>query len=274
MAQKTFKQKSIMPFSINDLGISPELTEIQALMPIDPKDRENLKKDILESGEIRDPIKVYANGNGNYLILCGYNRWRIAQEIGWENVPIEVLNVSQSERQELVWKDNLNRRHLTREQKQRLIDHFLKTDPEQSDRNIAKKTGSDHKTVGDRRGKLESFGEIPRMESVKKSDGKSYSRPQKKTPTKAPVSSKKTGEVDFKQLARDYHFELHKVKADIEKMYNEYKKRERKHRLLAEKLLKKKDKEKGLFERERSRIYSEVSNELGIKFVFLRELLK
>ena len=190
MAQKGFKQKSIMPFSINDLGISPELTEVQALMPIDPKDRDNLKKDIEESGEIRDPVKVYVNGNGSYLILCGYNRWRIAQELGWENVPIEVLNLSPAERQELVWKDNLNRRHLTREQKQRLIDHFLKTDPEQSDRNIAKKTGSDHKTVGERRTKLESGGEIPHLKAVKGRDGKNYSKP---APTKAkPVKSVKS----------------------------------------------------------------------------------
>ena len=182
MAQKGFKQKSIMPFSINDLGISPELTEVQALMPIDPKDRENLKKDIEESGEIRDPVKVYVNGNGSYLILCGYNRWRIAQELGWENVPIEVLNLPPADRQELVWKDNLNRRHLTRDQKQRLIDHFLKTDPVQSNRDIAKKTGSDHKTVGERRTKLESGGEIPHLKAVKGRDGKNYSKP---APTKA-----------------------------------------------------------------------------------------
>ncbi len=191
MDQKVFKPASIMQFSINDLGISPELTEVQALMPIDPKDRENLKKDIEESGEIRDPVKVYINGNGSYLILCGYNRWRIAQELGWENVPIEVLNLSPAERQELVWKDNLNRRHLTREQKQRLIDHFLKTDPVQSNRDIAKKTGSDHKTVGERRSKLESGGEIPHLKAVKGRDGKNYSKPaqSKAKPVKAEKSS-------------------------------------------------------------------------------------
>ncbi len=172
MAQKIYKQKSIMPFSINDLGISPELVEVQALMPIDPRDRENLKKDILESGEIRDPIKVYVNKSGSYLILCGYNRWQIAQELGWANVPIEVLNMSPTERQELVWKDNLNRRHLTREQKQRLVDYFLKSDPVQSDRIIAKKSGSDHKTVGTVRTKLESTGEIPQLKKRKGADGK------------------------------------------------------------------------------------------------------
>ena len=117
--QKTIMVKSIMPFATEDIGISPELTEVQALMPIDTADRENLRRDIEESGEIRDPIKVYADKKGNYLILCGYNRWKIAQELGWPTVPIEIMNLSLKEREELVWKDNLNRRHLTTRQKQK-----------------------------------------------------------------------------------------------------------------------------------------------------------
>ena len=64
------------------------------------------------------------------------------------------------------------------------------------------------------------------------------------------------------------------MKSDLEKIYREYAKLAQKHNILAEKLLKKKDKEKGLFERERARIYSEVSKKLGSHFVFLREILK
>ena len=88
------------------------------------------------------------------------------------------------------------------------------------------------------------------------------------------AEGKQKPEVDFKQLARDYHFDLSKVKSDLEKIYREYAKLAQKHNILAEKLLKKKDKEKGLFERERARIYSEVSKKLGTHFVFLREILK
>jgi len=174
--QKEIKLKSIMPFATEDIGISPELTEVQALMPIDLSDRANLKRDIEESGEIRDPIKVYADKKGNYLILCGYNRWQIAQELGWPTVPIEIINMSQSEREELVWKDNLNRRHLTTRQKQNLIDHFLKLDPELSNRAIAKRTTTDDKTVGQRRKQLESGAEIPHLKTVKGMDGKEYSK--------------------------------------------------------------------------------------------------
>ncbi len=140
---------------------SPELIDVQALMPIDPADRERLKEDIAKDG-IRDAIKVYKNGN-KYYILGGYNRWRIAQELNISTVPVEVYHISPEERRDLVIKDNLNRRHLTRDQKQKLIEYFLRLEPEKSDRAIAKKTGSDHKTVGSVRRELESTGEIPQL---------------------------------------------------------------------------------------------------------------
>ena len=143
---------------------SPELVEVQALMPIDPADRERLKEDIAKDG-IRDAIKVYKNGS-KYYILGGYNRWRIAQELGISTVPVEIYHIGPEERRDLVIKDNLNRRHLTREQKQRLIAYFLKQNPEQSNRAIAEKTGSDDKTVGKVRKQLESGAEIPQLVSM------------------------------------------------------------------------------------------------------------
>lgn len=149
---------------------SPELVEVQALMPIDNADRERLKEDIAKDG-IRDAIKVYKDGS-KYYILGGYNRWRIAQELGIDTVPVEIYRLSPDERRDLVIKDNLNRRHLTREQKQRLIAFFLKQDPALSNRAIADKTGSDHKTVSSVRNKLESTGEIPQLDQRLGSDGK------------------------------------------------------------------------------------------------------
>jgi hypothetical protein len=56
---------------------------------------------------------------------------------------------------------NINRRHLTNEQKQALIEQLLKDAPECSDRAIAGKLKVDHKTVGAKRKKLEGSGEIP-----------------------------------------------------------------------------------------------------------------
>jgi ParB-like chromosome segregation protein Spo0J len=172
MTQKQFKIKSIQPISVNELQPSPELMEVQSFLPISAEDRERLKRDIEKSGEIRDPIKIYYDNDGNPMILGGFNRWHIAQELGWEFVPCEVMNVDPKERRELAIMDNLARRHMTREQKQKIVEMFLKNDPVQSDRTIAKKTGADHKTVGTVRSKLEATGEIPQLEKRAGADGK------------------------------------------------------------------------------------------------------
>jgi len=152
--------------------VSPELEEVQAYFPISAEDRERLKKDIQESGEIRDPIKVYYDNKDNCLILGGKNRWEIARELGWQFVPIEVFDLKPKDRRELALMDNLARRHMNADQKRRVIEMFLKNDPVQSNRIIAKKTGSDDKTVGSVRKKLETTAEIPQLKKRKGADGK------------------------------------------------------------------------------------------------------
>lgn len=162
------------------LQASPELVELQAYMPMSPEDRENLKKDIEATGEIRDPVKVY-HDKGVYFILGGYNRVQIARELNINVVPVDVYEGTTEERRELVVNDNLSRRHLTQKQKTSLIDFFLKKDPEQSNKTVAKKTGTTKETVKDRREKLEAGGEIRPVEKVKGADGKSYKKPAKKS---------------------------------------------------------------------------------------------
>jgi hypothetical protein len=78
---------------------------------------------------------------------------------------------------------NLHRRHITGEQKRDLIAKLLKAKPEVSNRQIAKQTKADHKTVAAVRGDLESVGEIPHLEKTVGADGKQYkSRANKKAP--------------------------------------------------------------------------------------------
>jgi hypothetical protein len=185
MNEKQFKNKAIRPMNPEELRMSPELAEVQPYMPISTEDRERLKKDIQDSGEIRDPIKVYFNGSGQCLIIGGKNRWEIARELKWQYVPVEVLELSPKQRRELAIMDNLARRHLSTSQKSMIIEMFLRNDPVQSNRIISKKTGTDHKTVGVIRSKLESVGEIPRVKEIRGSDGKNY--------TKAPAGGKKAG---------------------------------------------------------------------------------
>ena len=90
---ETFRQDSLT----NLLEPSPELLEVQNLMPMDSSDRNRLKEDIEQSGIIRDPIKVYKEGR-KFMILGGFNRWSIAVELGLETVPVEIYRVTEEER--------------------------------------------------------------------------------------------------------------------------------------------------------------------------------
>ena len=169
--------KKIQYYIPEKLRIAPELLEVQKLMPISDDDRDRLKKDIEKSGEIRDPLKVYMDKDYEYYILTGATRHSIALELGLETVPIEVIEIKSTKaRQEFAINDNLNRRHLTRDQKEALIKHFLKKNPKQSNRSIANKTGTDRRTVALVRGKSGGTNAPPEKQDnrVVGMDGKKY----------------------------------------------------------------------------------------------------
>lgn len=115
-----FSLREIFNCPVDRLAPSKELLGIQKMMEISTTDRETLKHDIKESGAIRDPIKAYRSGN-SFLILGGYNRWLIAKELKWNHVPVEVVNLDQEHRKNLVVDDNLSRRQLSDEQRTMLL---------------------------------------------------------------------------------------------------------------------------------------------------------
>jgi hypothetical protein len=67
---------------------------------------------------------------------------------------------------------NVQRRHLTAEQRREVIAKVLKAKPEQSNRQIAKQVRADDKTVATVRRELESTAEIPQLENTIGLDGK------------------------------------------------------------------------------------------------------
>jgi hypothetical protein len=79
---------------------------------------------------------------------------------------------------------NIQRRHLTAEQKRDLIAKVLKAKPEASNRTIAKQVKADDKTVGKVRKELEATAEIPQLTKTTGQDGKSR-------PTKRKVAGQK-----------------------------------------------------------------------------------
>jgi hypothetical protein len=82
---------------------------------------------------------------------------------------------------------NIHRRHLTAEQKRDAIAALLKEMPEQSNRQIAKQTKTDHKTVAAVRAEKESTGEIPQLEKTVGADGKARKQPTTKAKPDAPL---------------------------------------------------------------------------------------
>jgi len=168
------------------LQIAPELAEVQAFMPIDPADYENLKADIEKNG-IRDPLKVYQK-DGQSFLIAGFNRVKIAQELNiTDPLPVDTYKGTPAEYKELAIIDNLNRRHLTIAQKKKIAEYLIIADPKTPARQIAKKTGLTDKTAGKVKADLERRAEIPHVDKVTDSKGR---KQQAKKPVK--ISNAKT----------------------------------------------------------------------------------
>jgi hypothetical protein len=84
---------------------------------------------------------------------------------------------------------NIQRRHLTAEQKRELIATLIKAQPEKSNRQIAKTVKADDKTVGSVRRELERRAEVPHVET--RTDTKGRQQPARKTSAPKPAPAPK-----------------------------------------------------------------------------------
>jgi hypothetical protein len=123
-----------------------------------------LADDIKANGLI-EPIALYEG-----KILDGRNRYRACQLYGtqprFHELPADTNPVA------YVISKNIQRRHLTAEQKRALLATLIKIDPTKSNRQIADEAKVDHKTVGSVREGLEGSGEIPQLDATTGKDGK------------------------------------------------------------------------------------------------------
>jgi len=100
--------------SIDDIKEVPEYKE---LMP-ENNSYEELKGSIQQLGFL-DPIII----NKNYEILDGYTRYRIAKELGINEIPVEIYETSGREEElDIIVSFNLKRRHLSKDEIIALID--------------------------------------------------------------------------------------------------------------------------------------------------------
>ena len=101
-----------------------------------------LESDIVENG-VRVPITVAEDGR----IVDGHHRDEIARRHGL-HCPRVTASGSEDELRGLAFSLNVNRRHLSREQKRALIAESLKADPILRDRDHARRCGASPTTVG------------------------------------------------------------------------------------------------------------------------------
>jgi hypothetical protein len=108
-----------------------------------------------------------------------------------ECIPLPCRQVLGDDPDEISLSLNLHRRHLTAEQKNKLIDELLKANPERSDRATGRIVGRDHKTVAARRGELEANGEIPHTADRAEASGRK-ARGRKPTAVKREAKPRQT----------------------------------------------------------------------------------
>jgi hypothetical protein len=110
-------------------------------------------------------------------ILDGRNRYLALKQAGikptWENFRYLPKGV---EPWDYVVSENIQRRHLTQEQKREVIAGLLKADPTKSNRVVADTAKVSHHTVGEVRSELETTGQIAQLETTTGQDGKKRGR--------------------------------------------------------------------------------------------------
>ena len=155
----------------------------QVMPDLTPEEYQALKADIQKRGV---QVAVLIDEEGN--VLDGHHRRQIADELGIDCPHETRSGLTHAEKTNVALALNLARRHLTREQRQKIIAGCLLAAPEKSDREIAKATGADHKTVARRREQMESTWEIPQLDARVGQDGKARmaSKPPK---PRTPIAS-------------------------------------------------------------------------------------
>lgn len=216
---------------VSEIKISPELETVQKLMPISQEDYDRLKQSIEEDGKIREPLKGYQDKVGNFFLLSGWTRLKIASELGFKTVPVDFIEGldTKEKRESFAISENLDRRHFTTEQKRELTKYFLRLNPEKSDREISKQVGVDHKTVSKLREKEISRGEIPHVEK-KDSLGRKVGdkRPSKKASKTSQNQSSKVPKgkstIDPKKRIRELVSEIKTLETELNKKRKELQK--------------------------------------------------
>lgn len=170
--------------------------KFQVMPELSPDEYQELKADIAKNGVVV-PVLVDEDGN----IIDGHNRVQIAKELGIP-YPVEMRDdLDDAGKRGLAFALNLNRRHLNREQRRALIAESLKADPQLSNREHERRTGSHKNTVQSVREELESTGQIAQSDKRVSADGRERpsTQPERKPiadlPATAPITPEEVTEL-------------------------------------------------------------------------------
>ena len=154
----------------------------QVMPPLSSEEYQELHDDIKVNG-VLEPIHVDEEG----VVIDGHHRSKIANELGIVCPVITHDDLDDTGKRSLAFTLNLKRRHLSREQRRVLIAESLKSDPQLSNREHARRTGASDNTVGSVRRGLESTAQIAQSDKRLGADGRERpaSRPAPK-PEPAP----------------------------------------------------------------------------------------
>lgn len=131
-----------------------------------------IKESIATFGSLQ---RVIVDESGN--VIAGRLRKRACAELGVQ-CPTEVIAVTPDQSEQLAFELDFCRKHLSRDDKRNAAELLLKANPRNTDRQIGRACGLDHKTVGRIREDLEEEGELPQVEQRVGGDGKTYKFPR------------------------------------------------------------------------------------------------
>ena len=135
------------------------MTGYQVMPRLSAEEYADLEQSIKTDG-VLVPIIVSPGGE----IIDGHHRAEIARRLGIV-CPEVVKHGEPAELRTFAYSLNLNRRHLTREQRRDLIAQSLRQDPHLADREHARRTGASPTTVGAVRDRLEAAGDVSKLDT-------------------------------------------------------------------------------------------------------------
>lgn len=147
-----------------------------------------LEKSIRENG-VMVPIVV----DEKRSIIDGHHRKEIADRLGIDCPKKHVWDLADDQKRTLALSLNLDRRHLSREQKREVLTKSLTADPRLSDREHAKRVGVSPSTVGALRSSLEEDGQLSKLDTRVSADGRERPATQPERPV--PAVNTETGEI-------------------------------------------------------------------------------